>query len=181
MTIKNESVSGLIDGEAVSKKALDELLVDKEQLSTFSRYQLIGDAMRGEVADQFLDFDVSKQVMSKVNALPAIKLVQPIIKTPINTAPSITCNIVDFVKRFGQVAIAASVAGVVVLVSVITSTPDIKKSGGVEILNTIPFGGGAFPVSLQTNQDTLKKSEYDQHKYLEARLRDHQLQLQLQP
>jgi sigma-E factor negative regulatory protein RseA len=174
MTEINEKLSSLIDNENVESKLLDKLIHDKEQQSTFSRYQLIGDVMRNETA---FDIDVSAQVMSEIKLFPNLATVTP-IKATIVVEKSDN-NVISFIKRFGQYAIAASVAGVVVMTSFLTSPPSVENNG-IEVLNTVPFGG-VSPVSLQTNKVQSKQALQDRHERLEALLQDHQLQLQVQP
>jgi len=171
----NEQLSSLIDNENIDSKSLDDLINDKQQQAVFSRYQLIGDVMRNENA---LNIDISEQVMEEISKQPVLATVTPITANePIQTKAE--NNVISFVKRFGQYAIAASVAGVVVMTSFITSQPSVENSG-IEVLNTVPFGGGAAPVSLQTSQKQSKQALQDRHERLEALLKDHQLQLQVQ-
>ncbi len=169
----NEQLSSLIDNENVESNSLDALIHDKEQQSTFSRYHLIGDVMRNESA---MNIDISEQVMAEISQQPTLATVTAIIPAQPIKAES---NVISFVKRFGQYAIAASVAGVVVMTSFITSQPSVESSG-IEVLNTVPFGG-ASPVSLQANQEQTKQALQKRHERLEALLKDHQLQLQVQP
>jgi len=171
----NEQLSSLIDNESIESKSLDALINDKQQQAIFSRYQLIGDVMRNESA---LQIDISKQVMTELSEQPVLATLTPIeTDDAIQNKPE--SNVIAFVKRFGQYAIAASVAGVVVMTSFITSQPTVENSG-IEVLNTVPFGGGVSPVSLQASQKQSKQALQDRHERLEALLKDHQLQLQVQ-
>ncbi|MCP5077282.1 MAG: anti-sigma 24 factor [Psychromonas sp.] len=170
----NEQLSSLIDNENVEINLLDALIHDKEQQGTFSRYHLIGDVMRNENA---MNIDISEQVMVEISQQPTLATVTPIVPAQPTKAES---NVISFVKRFGQYAIAASVAGVVVMTSFITSQPSVE-SGGLEVLTTVPFGGAVSPVSLQANQEQTKQALQKRHDRLEALLKDHQLQLQVQP
>ena len=178
MKANNEQLSNLIDNENFDNEYLDSLIHDKEQQSVFSRYQLIGDVMRNESA---INIDITDQVMANIFQQPTLATVTPITAHPTNTIePHKTeNNVVSFIKRFGQYAIAASVAGVVVMTSFITSQPTVEQNG-IEVLNTVPFGGGASPVSLQASQQQSKEALQKRHERLEALLKDHQLQLQVQ-
>ena len=49
------------------------------------------------------------------------------------------------------------------------------------VLNTVPFGGAAAPVSLQATQAESENDIKERNERLEALLKDHQLQLQTQP
>lgn len=171
----NERLSSLIDNENVPSKSLDALINNREQQETFSRYQLIGDVMRNNHA---INIDISEQVMVEVAKQPLLAQVV-VLKTETKPQVKLENNIIFFVKRFGQYAIAASVAGVVVVTSFITSQPTVENNA-IEVLNTVPFGGAASPVSLQKNQLQSKKALQDRHERLEALLKDHQLQLQVQ-
>jgi len=170
----NEQLSSLIDNENVESSSLDALIHDKEQQSTFSRYHLIGDVMRNEAA---MNIDISDLVMAEISQQPTVATVTPIAPAQPVKAES---NVISFVKRFGQYAIAASVAGVVVMTSFITSQPTAENSS-IEVLNTVPFGGGVSPVSLQASKEQTKQALQKRHERLEALLKDHQLQLQVQP
>ena len=175
MKATNEQLSNLIDNENIDSEYLDSLINDMEQQSVFSRYQLIGDVMRNETA---INIDITEQVMAEISEQPVLATVTPITinKTEQDKPES---NVVSFIKRFGQYAIAASVAGVVVMTSFITSQPTVEQNG-IEVLNTVPFGGAASPVSLQASQKQSKEALQKRHERLEALLKDHQLQLQVQ-
>ena len=173
MTEINEQLSSFIDNEDIESKSLDALINSKEQQATFSRYQLIGDVMRNESA---INIDVSELVMAEIAEQPALATVTTLKVSPEMPVES---NVVSFVKRFGQYAIAASVAGVVVMTSFITSQPSVENTS-IEVLNTVPFGGSAAPVSLQATQIQTQKALQDRHERLEALVKDHQLQLQMQ-
>jgi len=170
----NQELSSLIDNENIESKSLDALINNKEQQDTFSRYQLIGDVMRNEAA---INIDISELVMAEIAEQPVLASVTTLKAE--TTAPKLDSNVVSFVKRFGQYAIAASVAGVVVMTSFITSQPTVENTG-IEVLTTVPFGGGVSPVSLQANKAQTQQALQDRHERLEALLKDHQLQLQVQ-
>ena len=175
MKATNEQLSNLIDNENLDSEYLDSLINDMEQQSVFSRYQLIGDVMRNETA---IKIDITEQVMAEISQQPVLATVTPIAINRVELHKS-ESNVVSFIKRFGQYAIAASVAGVVVMTSFITSQPTIEQNG-IEVLNTVPFGGAASPVSLQPSQKQSKEALQKRHERLEALLKDHQLQLQVQ-
>jgi sigma-E factor negative regulatory protein RseA len=177
----NEQLSAIVDNEFFDEKLIDDLLINKDKQDQFSRYHLIGDVMRGDVTDQFINFDISQQVMAEIEK-PAKTI--PVVEFDTSAGKATQeCenNVISFAKRFGQYAIAASVAGVVVLASLVTSEPAFKNnSTGLEVLKTVPMGA-ANPVSLQK---TKKQSQQEVKKHndrLEALLNDHQLQLQIQP
>ena len=110
MKEKNEQLSAIIDNEVVDEQLLDELITNELQQAQFSRYHLIGDVMRDEVADQFLNIDISQQVMAEINKSPQIAQVSTLDTSVNKTETQNKNNVVSFVKRFSQYAIAASVA-----------------------------------------------------------------------
>lgn len=186
MKENNEQLSAIIDNEivdheVVDKKLLDELIADEQQQALFSRYQLIGDVMRGDLADQAVNIDISQQVMAELNQESSAKVLpfEACANKPVKLKDN---NVLSFVKRFGQYAIAASVAGVVVLTTLVTSQSGTENSnGGLEVLNTVPFGGAVAPVSLQATPLQSKRAIKAHNERLDALLKDHQLQLQTQP
>jgi len=187
MKENNEQLSALVDNEIVDYEVfdmqlLDELITNQQQQKQFSRYHLIGDVMRGDVSDQFLNIDISQQVMAKINKQTPSAQVSELDTAVNKTGTKEGANIVSFAKRFSQYAIAASVAGVVVLTSLVTSQPGVENgSQGLEVLNTVPFGGAVSPVSLQATHMQSKQVIKERNERLDALLKDHQLQLQIQP
>ena len=184
MKADNEQLSALIDNEVVDEPLLDELIANELQQAKFSRYHLIGDVMRGEVADQSLNIDITQKVMAEIKEqAPLAKVTRLDTSVNKNQSPE-KSNIISFVKRFGQYAIAASVAGVVVMTTLMTSSPVVENSDSeLEVLNTVPFGGAVTPVSLQATQTNKQSKQMikEHNERLEALLKDHQLQLQIQP
>ncbi|WP_372882786.1 sigma-E factor negative regulatory protein [Psychromonas sp.] len=177
----NEQLSATVDNELlIEEHLISELLTSQEKQEQFSRYHLIGDVMRGEVTDQFIDIDISQQVMAKIKQQGNIDSVVVLEKSSDKIARQTENNVISFAKRFGQYAIAASVAGVVVLTSLMTSEPAVDNNTGLEVLKTVPLGG-ATPVSLQATQKQLLQDAKEHNERLEALLNDHQLQLQTQP
>jgi len=177
----NEQLSAIVDNEFIDQKLIDDLLMNKDKQDQFCRYNLIGDVMRGDVTDQFVNFDISQQVMAEIQKQPVTAPVVDLGADAGTATPASENNVVSFVKRFGQYAIAASVAGVVVLASLVTSEPSFENnSAGLEVLKTVPMGA-ANPVSLQANKKQSQQEIKEHNERLEALLNDHQLQLQTQP
>jgi len=182
MKVDNEKLSALIDNEVVDEALLDKLITNELQQAKFSRYQLIGDVMRSEVGEPFLNCDISQKVMAEIKEQSSPEKITRLDTSADKVQSPENSNIISFVKRFGQYAIAASVAGVVVVTSLVTS-PSVVESGDgtLEVLNTVPFGGSVAPVSLQAAHKQSKKVAKEHNERLEALLKDHQLQLQIQP
>lgn len=180
MKSNDEQLSAFIDNETINDVLLDDLIINEQLQEQFSRYHLIGDAMRGEVNEPI--FDISNSVMDKI-AMQSSSETSTNVETLIpNNKVEKKSNVVSFIRRFGQYAIAASVAGVVVVTSLVTSpTGVVNNDQGIEVLNTVPFGGGAAPVSLRATPTISKEAIKARNERLEALLKDHQLQLQTQP
>lgn len=182
MKVDNEQLSAIIDNEVVDEQLLDELLADDLQQAKFARYHLIGDVMRNEVTDQYINIDVSQTVMAEITKESQPQQVTRLDTSINKTKSPKTNNIISFAKRFGQYAVAASVAGVVVVTSLVVSKPAVENSNsGLEVLNTVPFGGAVTPVSLQATRNQSKEAVKKHNERLDALLKDHQLQLQTQP
>lgn len=182
MKADNEQLSALIDNEVVDEPLLGELIANEMQQAKFSRYHLIGDVMRDEVAEPLLTIDISEKVMAEIKEQPPLAAVTRLDTSVNKTQPQKNSNIISFAKRFGQYAIAASVAGVVVMTTLMTSPSVVENSdNGLEVLNTVPLGGAVAPVSLQATQTQSKQAIKERNDRLEALLKDHQLQLQMQP
>lgn len=181
MKENNEQLSAIIDHELVDEQLLDELIADELQQAQFSRYHLIGDVMRGEVSEQFINVDVSQKVIAEINKQSPSAQVTRLDTSTNKSKTQEKGNIISFAKRFSQYAIAASVAGVVVVTSLVASKPAVENNSGLEVLNTVPFGGAVAPVSLQATHKQSKQAAKKHNERLEALLKDHQLQLQTQP
>lgn len=164
----SEKLSSLIDNELDDAQMLDDLVNDQELQQQFSRYQMIGDAMRDEVKDDLLHIDVTDNVMAAI----AQETPQQVDQAPAKS------NVVPFMKRFGQYAIAASVAGIAVMGSIMLNNDAANRDNPV--LNTVPLGAAA-PVSLEAQNPQTEQELKEQQERLEALLKDHQLQLERQP
>jgi len=172
----SQDISSLIDNESDDKMIVDYILGDIVLQEQFSRYQLMGDIMRDESEGLDLRIDITDSVMAAImNESQDAKI------TPVVTVEKIETNVVPFMKRFGQYAIAASVAGVVVVSSLMINQNSVTDPSVTPVLNTVPFGGTAAPVSLQATPSQTKKDIKERNEHLEALLKDHQLQLQVQP
>ncbi len=172
----SQDISTLIDNELHDDMVIKHILDDTESQKQFSRYQLIGDVMRDESEGLDLRIDITDSVMAAiVNETQDNKI------APIATPEKAESNVVPFMKRFGQYAIAASVAGVVVVSSLMINQNAATDPSVTPVLNTVPFGGAAAPVSLQATPVQTKSDIKERNEHLEALLKDHQLQLQVQP
>ena len=188
-----EQLSALMDGDLNDVEVLGELGMDPALQDTWSRYHLIGDAMRGDLPVN-LQLDLSDSIMAALEDEPTILAPKPVETAPVLqpvVAPVKTdSNVVPLFRRvgqqLGQYAIAASVAA-----AVIFGVQQYQGQDGVPanpVLNTIPIGGSAAPVSVHypqqdgaraRQQGLTEQQMQEQRERINAFLRDHQLQQRL--
>ncbi|MFQ1955664.1 RseA family anti-sigma factor [Aeromonas veronii] len=188
-----EQISALMDGDLSDAEVLNELEMDSDLQDTWGRYHLIGDAMRGDLPVN-LQLDLSDSIMAALEDEPTILAPKPVETAPVlqpAVAPVKTdVNVVPLFRRvgqqLGQYAIAASVAA-----AVIFGVQQYQGQDGVPanpVLNTIPIGGSAAPVSVHypqqdgaraRQQGLTEQQMQEQRERINAFLRDHQLQQRL--
>ncbi|MBA2083953.1 sigma-E factor negative regulatory protein [Aeromonas veronii] len=188
-----EQISALMDGDLSDAEVLNELEMDSDLQDTWGRYHLIGDAMRGDLPVN-LQQDLSDSIMAALEDEPTILAPKPVETAPVlqpAVAPVKTdSNVVPLFRRvgqqLGQYAIAASVAA-----AVIFGVQQYQGQDGVPanpVLNTIPIGGSAAPVSVHypqqdgaraRQQGLTEQQMQEQRERINAFLRDHQLQQRL--
>ena len=188
-----EQISALMDGDLIDAEVLNELEMDSDLQDTWGRYHLIGDAMRGDLPVN-LQLDLSDSIMAALEDEPTILAPKPVETVPVlqpAVAPVKTdANVVPLFRRvgqqLGQYAIAASVAA-----AVIFGVQQYQGQDGVPanpVLNTIPIGGSAAPVSVHypqqdgaraRQQGLTEQQMQEQRERINAFLRDHQLQQRL--
>ncbi len=188
-----EQISALMDGDLSDAEVLNELEMDSDLQDTWGRYHLIGDAMRGDLPVN-LQLDLSDSIMAALEDEPTILAPKPVETAPVlqpAVAPVKTdSNVVPLFRRvgqqLGQYAIAASVAA-----AVIFGVQQYQGQDGVPanpVLNTIPIGGSAAPVSVHypqqdgaraRQQGLTEQQMQEQREWINAFLRDHQLQQRL--
>ncbi|MCF5853418.1 sigma-E factor negative regulatory protein [Aeromonas veronii] len=188
-----EQISALMDGDLSDAEVLNELEMDSDLQDTWGRYHLIGDAMRGDLPVN-LQLDLSDSIMAALEDEPTILAPKPVETAPVlqpAVAPIKTdSNVVPLFRRvgqqLGQYAIAASVAA-----AVIFGVQQYQGQDGVPanpVLNTIPIGGSAAPVSVHypqqdgaraRQQGLTEQQMQEQRERINAFLRDHQLQQRL--
>ncbi len=101
----------------------------------------------------------------------------PISKPSIGEA--FKAKVVQFAKPFGQVAIAASAAGLMVI-GVQQNVAENETFAPNQVVQTQPFGGIAEPVSLNFQQNSRvsqKQAIAEQQRRFQALLHDHQQQI----
>ncbi|MGL5949706.1 MAG: sigma-E factor negative regulatory protein [Aeromonas sp.] len=179
----NEQLSALMDAQG-DAAALSHTSQDPAAQQTWARYHLIKDALRGDLPSA-LPPTFCANVMAALDAEPP--LAQP--STP--AEPPHTSAIViplwrKTLQQVGQYAIAASVAAAVIVGVQQVTTPEGEVMNPV--LNTIPVGGSATPVSVHydtppeaSTPAAEAKLRHAERERINSYLRDHQLQQQLTP
>jgi sigma-E factor negative regulatory protein RseA len=174
---KFETVSSCVDNFQHDENAFDEIINDEHLSTTWDRYHLIGDVLRNDTPD-ILQFDLSSKIAGAIADEPTI--LAP--KTNNVFVLKVKAKIVEFAKPFGQLAIAASAAGLMVLgvqSNVAQNNETILPS---QIVKTIPMAGIAEPVSLNYQQPDLasqKQAFIEQQRRFTALLSDHKQQIKL--
>jgi sigma-E factor negative regulatory protein RseA len=182
---KFEAISSLVDNYRVpdekSEQAIDEMLKDEHLSSTWQSYHLIGDVIRDEIP-QTLQLDLSSQIALAIADEPTV--LAP--NTSSNkVANGLKAKVVQFVKPLGQLAIAASAAGLMII-GVQQNTADTNEIiTPSQIVQTKPLGGFANPVSFNYQQNTKSQQQaaleqrIEQQRRFQALLSDHQQQIKL--
>ena len=183
----NERISALVDSEAESVSWLKAVVQDSEQQQVWNRYHLIGDAMRNELPRQ-LDRDLTARIAAALSDEPTI--LAPVQKSGLSRLQP---GVVRMLRGVGQFAVAASVAAVTILG--VQHYNSGAAAGGIvnpTVLNTVPVGGVAAPVSInfqnprQLTEHTAQPASSEaqaqaaaERERMAAFLRDHQLQQRL--
>jgi len=174
---KFETVSSVVDNYQATDELFEELLNDSHLSATWQRYHLMGDVMRGETA-AVIDLDISSQIAAAIADEPTI-----LAPRAGNTlAGKVKAKVVQFAKPFGQMAIAASAAGLMVMGVQQNSADNETLLPASQVVKTMPFGGVAEPVSLnfqQTSRTSEKQAFVEQQRRFQALLSDHQQQIKL--
>jgi sigma-E factor negative regulatory protein RseA len=174
---KFETVSSCVDNFQHNESTFDDIINDEHLSTTWDRYHLIGDVLRNDTPDVF-QFDLSADIANAIADEPTI--LAP--KTKNVVILKFKAKIVELAKPFGQLAIAASAAGLMVLgvqTNVAQNNDTILPS---QIVQTIPMAGIAEPVSLnfqQPDRASQKQAYIEQQRRFYALLSDHQQQIKL--
>ncbi|MFT5634591.1 MAG: sigma-E factor negative regulatory protein RseA [Cognaticolwellia sp.] len=174
---KFETVSSIVDGYQQNDELFEEMLNDSHLSATWQRYHLMGDVMRGETSD-IINLDLSSQIAAAIADEPTILAPQK----GSNLAGKLKAKVVRFAKPFGQMAIAASAAGLMVMGVQQNSADTDAFLPASPVVKTMPFGGIAEPVSLnfqQTSRSSEKQAFVEQQRRFQTLLSDHQQQIKL--
>lgn len=185
---KSERISALMDGELQDDREVGELAQQPECMATWERYHLIGDALRDDLPPQ-LNLDLGARVAMALEDEPVLLVPHARRSRLAHLKPTLR----GLLGQGGQYAIAASVAAAMIL-GVQQYRADDGSIGPVSVLNTVPVGGMAAPVSVNVNyapegapsllrqgqQRPLTDEQLQQERQrINAFLRDHQLQQRL--
>jgi len=145
--LDNESLSALLDGE----QHLADAKIAEQDVSTFGRYALIGDAMRAQKNNHDIHIDISERVALALESEPVYAdFTQSKAQSKVDDKPEQN-NVVAFNwrKPVAQLAIAASVA-MFAIVGVSTLPQSDPQQNEIPLLQTTPLTGMASPVSYSS-------------------------------
>ena len=185
---KFETISSMVDNYSVSdeksKQTIDDMLKDEHLADSWQNYHLIGDVLRNEIP-QTLQLDLSAQISAAIAEEPTV-----LAPSASNSKVSggFKAKIIQLMKPVGQLAIAASAAGLMI-VGVQQNTADTDEIiTPTQIVQTTPLGGFANPVSFnyqqnaqssQSQQQAALEQRIEQQRRFQALLSDHQQQIKL--
>jgi sigma-E factor negative regulatory protein RseA len=182
---KFETISSLVDNYRVtgheSEQAIDDILKDEHLSTTWKHYHLIGDVIRDEILSD-LQLDLSAQIADALQD-------EPTILAPNNradkTANKFKAKIIQLIKPIGQLAIAASAAGLMIIGVQQNTTDNNEIITPNQIVQTKPLAGFANPVSFNYQQpvkpqkQAVLEQRIEQQRRFQALLSDHQQQIKL--
>ncbi|NMP29969.1 transcriptional regulator [Thalassotalea sp. M1531] len=174
---KFETVSGLMDNYKQDVEKLDSVLNEQESAQRWENYHLIGDVLRDDTPES-IRLDLSTQIAQAIAEEPTVlaprrnKFIQ-----------ATKAKVVQLAKPFGQVAIAASAAGLMILGVQTTNVAENEQSvPHQQVIQTYPIAGVADPVSLNyqsPNRAAQKQAYIEQQRRFQALLADHNQQVKL--
>jgi len=206
---------------AITNKAIDEILKDDELSSKWQNYHLIGDVLRDEIPTS-LQLDLSHEIANAIaqeatilspNSSNAPAKAEEVLVSDnfdaestnnvvqakdrfFNISAKVKGKVVNFVKPLGQVAIAASAAGLMIIGvgQNVASSPEVITPS--QVVQTMPLAGYANPVSfnylsssqnsaiekqVSSEEQLTNKQKLELHiikqRRLQALINDHQQQL----
>jgi len=182
---KFEVISSLVDNyratDHESEQAIDEILKDEHLSETWRNYHLIGDVIRDEIPST-LQLDLSAQIADALQDEPTILAPK---HTEVKPSGTFKAKVIQLAKPFGQLAIAASAAGLMIIGVQQNTTGDNEIITPNEIVKTRPLAGFANPVSFNYQQPVKPQKQaaveqkIDQQRRFQALLSDHQQQVKL--
>lgn len=173
---KFETVSVLMDDETTEQQHLNSVVGDAEMSDTWSRYHLIRDTLKEE-SSSAVSIDLSASIAQAIEQEPTVLAPQP----KSNVVTKFKAKVVQFAKPVGQMAIAASAAGLMII-GVQNNVAESELEAPAQVIQTTPFAGVADPVSYNfsnTNQKSQKQAYIEQQRRFNALLADHKQQIKL--
>lgn len=146
--LDNESLSALLDGE----QTLNDAAIASDDVATFGRYALIGDAMRAKKNNNNMDFDISDRISLALESEPVYAdfSQSDSVATPSSTETDNKVVAFNWRKPVAQLAIAASVAMFTIVgVNTLPQGEDAPQNE-IPLLQTTPLTGMASPVSYSS-------------------------------
>jgi len=155
--LDNEALSALLDGE----QHLADATIAEQDVTTFGRYALIGDAMRAQKNNNDIHIDISDRVALALESEPVYADFSQ--SKAANKPQSVTekdNNVVAFNwrKPLAQLAIAASVAMFAIVGVNTLPQSNNEQQSEIPLLQTTPLTGMASPVSY-SSEPALENAE----------------------
>ncbi|MFT5756614.1 MAG: sigma-E factor negative regulatory protein RseA [Alteromonadaceae bacterium] len=182
---KFETVSSCVDNyqqnDETFDEAFDSISKDSHLSSAWERYHLMGDIMRND-APVAMQFDLSAQIAAAIDSEPTVLAPKASATKTKSFINELKGRVIQFAKPFGQLAIAASAAGIMVLGVQQNNMVNNDITVPQQVIQTNPFGGVAEPVSFnyQQAERKLQKQAYIQQQIrFQALLADHHQQVKL--
>jgi len=182
---KFEEISSLVDNYRVteheSESAIDELLKNEHLSTTWQHYHLIGDVIRDEIPP-VLQLDLSAQIADALQDEPTVFVPK---QAAVKVSSTFKAKIIQLVKPLGQLAIAASAAGLMIIGVQQNSADNNEIITPNQVVQTKPLAGFANPVSfnyqqpLKAQKQAVLEQRVDQQRRFQALLSDHQQQVKL--
>jgi len=182
---KFETISSLVDNyratDQESEQAIDDILKDEHLSTTWQHYHLIGDVIRDEIPSA-LQLDLSAQIADALQDEPTILAPNRVEGKSPNTFKA---KVVQLFKPLGQLAIAASAAGLMIIGVQQNVADNNEIITPNQIVQTKPLAGFANPVSFNYQQPVKPQKQValeqriEQQRRFQALLSDHQQQIKL--
>lgn len=179
---RKEQISLLMDGEFTDGNVINDMLNDEDLQACWHRYHIVREAMRGELHNSSLTFDISKQV---AQALANENVYDQLTEQPKSdeiiipkTENLLWIRMKDVVAKVSQVGLAACVT-LAIIAGVQYRQGQSDTTNSAPTLNPVPVGINVAPVGgiqHQNDQQLLEKRQYDKIKLL---VQDYELQKRL--
>ena len=155
--LDNEALSALLDGE----QHLADATIAQQDVTTFGRYALIGDAMRAQKNNNDIHIDISDRVELALESEPVYAdFSQSKAANKPQSSTEKDNNVVAFNwrKPVAQLAIAASVAMFAIVGVNTLPQSNNEQQSEIPLLQTTPLTGMASPVSY-SSEPALENAE----------------------